>query len=129
MSYHKATIRIKKQKSQHLPMGCMLAFMCYSVWVEDVKQLLVRVYAAGVACHLNIRHYKISENKLSENFAQNCRLFQMPELLGNIREFGSFKVTAEWLVEMNQVLSISRLSRICLPSEHLSENKLPHPPL
>ena len=34
------------------------------------------------------------------NFLQSCRPFQMPNLLENIREIGSFKVTAECLVEM-----------------------------
>ena len=64
----------------------MLAFLRCGVCLEDSKELLGRVYALGVAYHLNIRHNKISENKLSENFAQNCRHFQMPELPGNTTE-------------------------------------------
>ena len=95
-----------KQKCQHLPFGWMLAFLCCGVCLEDGKELLVRVYSVGGACHLNIRHNKISENKLSENFAQNCHPFQMPELPGNIRENGSFKVTAECQIQLEPMLSI-----------------------
>jgi len=47
----------------------------------------------------------------------------MPELPGIVREIGSFKVTAEYLGEINQLLSIGKISRICLPSEHLSDKK------
>ena len=86
----------------------------------DGKELLGRVYSVGVACHLNIIHNKISENILSENFAQNCRPFQMPELLEKIRENGSFKVTAECQIQLEPMLSIRRISRSSLPSEHLS---------
>ena len=101
----------------------MLAFLCCGVCLEDGKELLVRVYSVGVACHLNIRHNKISENKLSENFAQNCRPFQMPELLEKIRENGSFKVTAECQIQLEPMLSIRRISRSSLLSEHLSTKK------
>ena len=91
--------------------------------MEDGKELLVRVYAVGVACHLNIIYNKIIENILSENFAQNCRPFQMPELPCNIRENGSFKVTAECQIQLEPILAIGRISKSCLPSEHLSEKK------
>jgi len=73
-----------------------------------------------VACHLNSKHHKISENILSENFAQNCRPFQIPELPGNIRENSSFKVTAECQIQLEPMLSIRSISRSSLPSEHLS---------
>ena len=76
-----------------------------------------------VACHLNSKHHKISENILSENFAQNCRPFQIPELPGNIRENGSFKVTAECQIQLEPMLSIRRVSRSSLLSEHLSKKK------
>ena len=101
----------------------MLAFLCCGICLEDDKELLGRVYSVGVTCHLNIRHIKISENILSENFAQNCRPFQMPELPGNIRENGSFKVTAECQIQLEPILAIGRISKSCLPSEHLSERK------
>ena len=86
-----------KQNCQHLPLWWMLAFLCCGVCLEDDKELLGRVYSVGVTCHLNIIHNKISENILSENFAQKCRHSQMPELLGNIREIGCFKVAAKML--------------------------------
>ena len=81
-------------------LGGMLWMGLFSaLWsmLGDGKELLGRVYSVGVACHLNIIHNKISENTLSENFAQNCRPFQMPELPGNIREIGCFKVAAKML--------------------------------
>ncbi len=89
----------------------------------DGKELLGRIYAVGVTCHLNIIHNKISENILSENFAQNCRPFQMLELPGNIRKNGSFKVTAECQTQLEPILAIRRISRSSLSSEHLAERK------